>query len=626
MKITRRITLLLTLLFIALAAAARETELRIPNGSGDIYGVLSKPENGEKKQPIVILSHGFNGTHHFGRAYFEALNGMGYQCFAFDFPCGSVRSRSDGNTMEMSIPDEQKALETIVDYFKAQPDVDRKRIVLLGESQGGLVSALAGAAKRKDVAGLVLVFPALCIPDNWRDRYPDAAAIPDTTHFWGVDMGRRFFAEIHDMDVFPLIGKFRKPVVIIQGDKDFIVSLDDSRHATALYKDATLHVIPGAGHGFRPQEFETSLRYIREFLTKKIDRQTAPGPIDTGATPMTRALFRNLKRISGKHVLFGHQDATAYGHAWRSGEGRSDVKDITGSHPAVIGTDFAGLSEGNDGRARRSMEELRKTIRDTYNRGGLVTVCWHANNPLTGGGFYADKKNPAHVMREILPGGKAHDTYKQWLDRIAEVAHSATDAQGRPIPFIFRPFHEFDGDWFWWGARFCTPEEFVGVWRYTVDYLRGAKQVHNILYAFSPDCRFDTEEKFLERYPGDDYVDMLGMDNYWDFRPDGANNPDLALRKLAIVSRLAEERGKLAALTETGLEGVTQADWFTHVLLPILKDKRIRISYVLVWRNAHDNPKHFYAPFPGHPAAEDFKMFHDDKLTWFENDLPGLYE
>ncbi len=614
------------LLCIALMAGARETELRIPNGRGEIFGVLSKPENGEEKQPIVILSHGFNGTHHFGRAYFKALNEMGYQCFAFDFPCGSVKSRSDANTMEMSILDEQQALETLVDYFKKRPDVDRKRIVLLGESQGGLVSALTAAAKRKDVAGLVLVFPALCIPDNWRDRYPDVSSIPDTTHFWGVDMGRRFFSEIHGMDVFSRIGKFRRPVVIIQGDKDFIVSMDDSRRATGIYKDAALHVIPGAGHGFAPHQFESSLQFIREFLTRKIDGRNAPAPADTEATPMTRALFDNLHAIAGKRILFGHQDATAYGHSWRGEAGRSDVKDITGSHPAVIGTDFAGLSSSRDAHARHSEDELCKTLRDTYNRGGLVTVCWHANNPLTGGGFYADKKNPVPVMREILPGGKAHDTYKLWLDRIARVAHSATDEQGRPIPFIFRPFHEFDGDWFWWGARFCTPDEFIGVWRFTVDYLRVEKQVHNILYAYSPDCRFSTAEQFLERYPGDAYVDLLGMDNYWDFRPDGTNNPELARQKLAIVSRLAKERGKLAALTETGLEGVTRPDWFTGVLLPILKGKDMKLAYVMVWRNAHDNPKHFYAPFPGHPAEEDFKQFYADERTWFEADLPALYK
>ncbi len=245
---------------------AAVSEVIIKNGDGEIYGVLSKPKNGKDKQPIIIIAHGFNGTHHFGKNYFKAMNEIGYQCYTFDFPGGSAKSRSDNNTMNMSILDEQTALENIIDHFKKQPDVDADNIVLLGESQGGLVSALTAASKRKDVSKLVLIFPALCIPDNWRARYPEVESIPDTTRLWNVPMGKRFFSEIHDMDVFKIIGKFKKPVIIIQGDKDPIVSLHDSQRAVEIYKNATLDVIKGAGHGFNPQDFNYSLKKIQEFL------------------------------------------------------------------------------------------------------------------------------------------------------------------------------------------------------------------------------------------------------------------------------------------------------------------------------------------------------------------------
>src|SRR6188768_1482524 len=66
--------------------------------------------------------------------------------------------------------------------------------------------------------------------------------------------------------------------------------------------------------------------------------------IDKKATKETRALFNNLKRLSAEHSLFGHQHATEYGHGWSGGADRSDVKSVTGSHPAVIGVDFSGFT------------------------------------------------------------------------------------------------------------------------------------------------------------------------------------------------------------------------------------------------------------------------------------------
>lgn len=248
---------------------AKEDTLWIRNGEHHLFGVLSRPSYTEGKMPVAIIAHGFNGTHHFGRNYFDALNKLGYQVYTFDFACGSVNSRSDNNTMEMSILDEQSDLEAIVRYFKQQPDVDASRIVLIGESQGGLVSALTAASMPKDISRTILIFPALCIPDNWNARYPNLSDIPDTTRLWNVPMGRRFFTEIRDMDVFKRIGKYKRPVLIVQGDKDPVVSMKDSERAVKRYKDARLHVISGAGHGFKPHEFAESIEQIVQFLNER---------------------------------------------------------------------------------------------------------------------------------------------------------------------------------------------------------------------------------------------------------------------------------------------------------------------------------------------------------------------
>ena len=111
-------------------------------------------------------------------------------------------------------------------------------------------------------------------------------------------------------------------------------------------------------------------------------------------------------------------------------------------------------------------------------------------------------------FKSILPGGQNHERYKKDLRKVAEFSSSLRDDDGKLIPFIFRPFHEFDGEWFWWGAAYNEPEEFKDLWRFTVHYLRDILNVHNMLYAFSPDIKFDSREDYLLRYPGDDYVDM----------------------------------------------------------------------------------------------------------------------
>ena len=265
MRHTLFFTLVLGLL-LPIEEHAEEICKNIDNGDRHIYGIISKPAYEGKPQPVAIISHGFNGTHHYGRTYFDTLNALGYQVYAFDFACGSVFSRSDNNTMNMSIQDEVSDLKAIIRYFRQQPDVDASQIVLIGESQGGLVTALTSACMPKDVRAVILIYPALCIPENWNARYPSEADIPDTTRVWDVPVGRRFFLEARKIDVFKSIKSYKRPVLIVQGDKDQIVSMGDSRRAIQTYKDARLHVIPGAAHGFKPEEQAQSLQQIRHFL------------------------------------------------------------------------------------------------------------------------------------------------------------------------------------------------------------------------------------------------------------------------------------------------------------------------------------------------------------------------
>jgi mannan endo-1,4-beta-mannosidase len=365
------------------------------------------------------------------------------------------------------------------------------------------------------------------------------------------------------------------------------------------------------------------LPFIIFFFTLTcVHSQTSP--IDPKATPETKKLFANMMKLSKKHTLFGHQHATEYGHGWAGDDNRSDVKSVVGSHPAVIGVDLMGFSGRPEELIQKAKDALRKNVVDTYNRGGVTTVAWHFPNPVSGGGFYWRDSVSLPAVKYIIPGGEAHGKYKEILKGIGEWANSLRGNDGSLVPLIFRPYHEFDGGWFWWGKPHCTRDEFISLWRFTVSYLRDSLNVHHFLYAFSPDNRFKTEAEFLERYPGDEWVDMVGMDNYGDM---GRDRYDLegAAMKLKIVSDYAKKSGKLAAFTETGLESIPNSTWWTETLLKVMKMHDMQLAYVLVWRNDVKSPTHYYAPYPEQVSVPDFIKFYNDPYTLFEKDLKNIY-
>lgn len=347
--------------------------------------------------------------------------------------------------------------------------------------------------------------------------------------------------------------------------------------------------------------------------------------VDGKATKETKALFHNLQKLAKKHTLFAHQHATEYGHGWTGQTGRSDVKSVSGSHPAVIGVDLSGFSGQSPEAVERAKANVKQNVVDTYNRGGVTTIAWHFSNPVSPGGFYWVDSVSKPGVRYIIPGGEAHEKYKDILKGIGDWANSARGADGKLVPMIFRPFHEFDGGWFWWGKPHASREEFISLWKFTVSYLRDSLHVHQFIYAFSPDNQFETEAAFLERYPGNEWVDMVGMDNYGDMGRD-RYAVDIATKKLKIISDYAQRNGKLAAFTETGLESIPDTTWWTNTLLKVMKTDGLQLAYVLVWRNDSRSATHFYAPYPGQVSVPDFLKFYQDPFTLFENDLKHIYK
>lgn len=353
-------------------------------------------------------------------------------------------------------------------------------------------------------------------------------------------------------------------------------------------------------------------------------RGALPNLVDGKADKRTRLAYRYLQQAEkeGK-VLFGHQDALAYGVGWREIPGGSDVKAVCGDYPAVYGWELGDLEHADavQNLDTVNFQKMKAWIIEGHKRGGINTISWHMDNFRTGGSSW----DTTGAVTDILPGGPKHEAYIAGLDRFADFINDLKAGgflKRKKIPILFRPFHEHTGHWFWWCNTHVTPENYKAIWKFTVSYLRDVKQLHNLIYVFNTAENVNTEEEFLQFYPGDEWVDILSLDSYRDVRDEAASEG--LKTRLAMLADLAARKGKVSALAETGLEGIPHPEWWTRVFLNgiLPRQGQPSVAYAMVWRNA--NKKHHYGPYPDHVSAANFIEFHQHPVTVFEKELPGL--
>lgn len=343
---------------------------------------------------------------------------------------------------------------------------------------------------------------------------------------------------------------------------------------------------------------------------------------DKNATAETKALYANLWKIAEDGFMFGHHDDLWYGRYWYNEPGMSDTKSVCGDYPAVFSVDFGAIMDNRYQSEENAIR--RRVIIEAYDRGEVITACCHLNNPLTGGDSWDNSRND--VVKSILTEGNAtRIKYLQWLDRCAEFANNLRGSDGKLIPVIFRPYHEHTQTWSWWGSKCTTEDEFIRFWKFTVEYLRDTKGVRNFIYAVSPQMDEDygsgVRDRLVYRWPGDDYVDFLGMDCYhYNWKSAFKSN-------IIAMSALSKEKKKPCGVTETGPEGFDWRDYWTNHILECAKGQRI--SLIVMWRNkyvgSNEADRHFYSVYPGHESEDDFREMYDDPSTFFSKDLPDMY-
>ena len=338
--------------------------------------------------------------------------------------------------------------------------------------------------------------------------------------------------------------------------------------------------------------------------------------LDHNATLETRYLLHRINKIKEFGYAFGHQDATAYGIGWKNDgtQYKSDVNEVSGDFPAIYGFEIGHIELGK----KQNLDTvnfglMKELIRKAHQKKGIITISWHPDNPLSKKSAW----DTTEAVKHVLKGGALHTKYRGWLFRVADFLNGLQDNRGNSIPVVFRPYHEMNGSWFWWGEGNCTAEEYKQLWKETVNILRNEFNVHNLLYAYSVNT-FQTKAEYLKYYPSDAYVDILGVDIYQHGKVEdfiAALNTNLNT-----LSEIAKEKKKPFALTEAGSNMIKADNWWTQVL-----DKNVSaydISWALFWRNAW--PNHFFVPYNGSTSSSDFKNFKKYPHVLFLKDLKKI--
>ena len=259
-------------------------------GSLRLRGTMFHPAEGDRF-PIAVVSHEFMANRLFTMRYARLLASLGYAAFCYDFSGGCIVGASQGKTTDMTVFTEVEDLEAVITDAKAQPYADPDRLLLMGCSQGGLVTALAAAEPETRAEAIILFYPALSIPDDARKgsmmsaRF-DPADIPETMRCGPMKLGREYAASVLNLDPFSAISAYRGDVLIVHGNADELVDISYSRRAYDAYRAAAetalqageiaampriaFHEVDGAGHIFlRPKHNQDAVRAVTAFLADR---------------------------------------------------------------------------------------------------------------------------------------------------------------------------------------------------------------------------------------------------------------------------------------------------------------------------------------------------------------------
>ena len=277
--------------------------------------------------------------------------------------------------------------------------------------------------------------------------------------------------------------------------------------------------------------------------------------------------------IDGKKIIVGQQCGNTPTETADMYEKHVESLAIeTGKYVGLMGADFGWSSED---------DYPVETLIDHWNNGGLVTASWHADNPFVDGvDVYWDMVNDQEKidLTALLKGAEQTVEWTNYRNDLDRTARALQKLQSAGVTVIWRPFHEMNGNFFWWGANSndntqTNESDFIAFWIDLYETLRWDYGLENLIWVYSVVPSETWYAEVTAFYPGDTYVDVVGMD-YYGKQPDFPHYD--ALHSL----------GKPLVISESGPKDGGEGNWDMLEWANLLKGKA---AYFLQWHNWNNN-------------------------------------
>ena len=321
-----------------------------------------------------------------------------------------------------------------------------------------------------------------------------------------------------------------------------------------------------------------------------------------GLTTRTENLQANLLSYEEHGAMLGQMYATAEGIGWQGDSCHSDLHEVTGDHPAVVGYELAGIESGK----ARNVDNIdttliRRTAIDFMQRQGLAIMLWTVPNP---------GDNPAES------GSAANERLRAWTLRIASFIASLHDEYGIKLPVLMYVYPLGTGQWY----DRLSVDEYRKLYAQTIDWMRDEGETTNVVFGYSNASVSGSAEQFMERCPEDD-IDCVQLAY---LSSDSVSYAKSLLRMARQLSAYCSSNMKPFGVY-TGLKAMGHdAEFWSKAILPVVE--QCRLSYLMLGRNHGDfQQAGYYGPYPGNNTAGDFMKLYNSSRTVMAKKLNGLW-
>lgn len=322
----------------------------------------------------------------------------------------------------------------------------------------------------------------------------------------------------------------------------------------------------------------------------------------TGKTVRTENVQANLLPYEERGAMLGQMYATAEGIGWEGDSCRSDLNEVTGDHPAVIGYELAGIERGRAQNADGIDTALiRRTAIEFMHRQGLAVMLWTA---------------PCPGASPLEDGSPANAKLKAWTLRIAAFLASLHDGYGIKLPTLVYLYPAGTGQWY----DRLSADDYRRLYAMTAEWLHDDGKTTNAIFGFSNTTVQGTAEDFVNRCPTEG-VDCIQLMYLAAADPSyGARLLHMARELSAYCSSAMKPLGIYTGLKTMGGDSEFWSKW----LLPVVE--QCRMSYLMLGRNHGDFGQGcFYGPYPGNASTADFLKLYNSRRTIMARALNGLW-